>query len=774
MVARLGMWCYNNRRTTAVAWVVAFVLIGAISSVVGAAWNGEFTSPDSESTDGFELLAEAFPEQGASINRGSIVYRAEQGVDDPEVVAAVEELFAVAKETEGVSIVSPYSPFGAQQISSDGTVAFASVNLTLDIDQTESGLIGEELLENLPEVDGLTVEIGGQVLSVFEPPETELIGLAFAIVVLIVAFGSVLAMGIPITIALAGVGIGSSLVVLLSNIKIMPDFTTLIGIMIGLGVGIDYALFIITRYRDATHAGHDRDRAMFIAMDTAGRAVLFAGITVVVSLMGMLLIGLPFVSGIGIGAAVTVLVTLIAALTLLPALVAFAGERIEFTRWRGLVAAGLAAMALLAVGLGAAALAAIPALAMAAVLLAGKYIPFLSREVVHRPPKPVRETLAYHWSRALQARPWPALIVGTAILLLLAAPVFSLRLGFSDEGNFPEDTTTRRAYELLADGFGEGFNGPMLVAVQAGSPDAAQKVTDVQQAIGSTDGVQAVSQPFQSEIDSQAFLMQLIPTTAPQDVETEDLVRELRDVVIPAAVGDADLNVMVTGAVPASIDFSDYLGGRTVFFFAAVLAVSFLILAAVFRSVLVPLKAVIVNTLSIASAYGVVVAIFQWGWLGGITGIEPAPIEPFVPMMLFAIVFGLSMDYEVFLLSRIKEEYDKTGDAVNSVADGLASTARVITAAAAIMVVVFGSFLLEDNRIVKLFGTGLALAVFLDATFVRMLLVPATMELLGDKNWWLPGWLDKLLPEINVEGETDYDVDLVLDSGLFSPTTEES
>ena len=764
MVARMGMWCYKNRRRTTTAWVVALILIGAMSGVVGAAWNGEFASPDSESTDGFQLLAEAFPEQGASINRGSIVYRAEQGVNDPEVVAAIEKLFTIAEESEGVSVISPYSAFGAQQISPDGSVAFASVNLTSDIDQTESGVIGEELLENLPEVDGLTVEIGGQVLSVFEPPETELIGLAFAVVVLIVAFGSVLAMGMPITIALFGVGIGASLVTLLSNVKVMPDFTTLIGIMIGLGVGIDYALFIITRYRDATHAGHDRDRAMFIAMDTAGRAVLFAGITVVVSLMGMLLIGLPFVSGIGIGAAVTVLITLIAALTLLPALVSFAGDRIEFTRWRGLVAAGLAAAALLAVGLGAAPIAAIPAIAMIGVLVAGKYIPFLNHEVMHRPPKPLRETFAYRWSRALQARPWTALITGSVILLVLAAPVLSLRLGFSDEGNFPEDTTTRRAYDLLADGFGEGFNGPMLVAVKAGSPDAAQQLNVVQQAIASTSGVQAISPPFQSAVDPQAFLMQLIPMTAPQDLETEHLVRELRDTVIPAAVGAADLNVMVTGAVPASIDFSDYLGGRTLFFFVAVLAVSFLILAAVFRSVLVPLKAVVVNTLSIASAYGVVVALFQWGWLGGITGIDPAPIEPFVPMMLFAIVFGLSMDYEVFLLSRIKEEYDKTGDAVTSVADGLASTARVITAAAAIMVVVFGSFLLEDNRIVKLFGTGLALAVFLDATFVRMLLVPAAMELLGDKNWWLPRWLDKLLPAINVEGETDYDIDLVSDS----------
>ncbi len=774
MIARIGYWCYANRGKAVIAWIIAVIAFFALSGAAGSAFSNEFTSPDSESTDGFAMLQENFPEQGASINRGSIVFQADQGVDDPEVIAGMEELFELAAEEEGFQVISPYSPFGAQQVNADRTVAFATVNIALFVDQPASAEVGKELVEAIPDIDGLTVEIGGQVLAEFEPPETELIGLAFAIVVLIVSFGSVLAMGLPISVALAGVATGAAVVTLLSHIQQMPDFTTIIGVMIGLGVGIDYALFIVTRYREAHRAGLDRDQALFLAMDTAGRAVLFAGVTVVASLLGMLFIGLPFVSGLGIGAAATVFMTLIAALTLLPALIGYAGDRIELTRWRGLIAAGFVALALLAVGFGQPTLAAAPLLAALAVLLLGRFFGPLRAEVPHRAEKPLRETVPYRWSRALQARPWTALVAGAGILIVLALPLFGIRISFSDEGNFPEDTTTRRAYDLLADGFGPGFNGPMLIAIQAEAAADVEAVPGLQAALATTPGVQSVSPPFPSEIDPQAFLVQLIPRTAPQDEATEDLVRTLRDDVIPAAVSGTSLDVDVTGSVPGAIDFSGYMSGRTLYFFAAVLTISFLLLMAVFRSVLVPIKAVIMNTLSIASAYGVLVAIFQWGWLGGLTGIEPAPIEPWLPMMLFAIVFGLSMDYEVFLLSRIKEEYDRTGDAVNSVADGLASTARVISAAAAIMVVVFGSFLLEDDRAIKLMGTGLALAVFLDATFVRMLLVPATMELLGERNWWLPKWLDRLLPQLNVEGsEVPQTLDIHGDDGRPAVTEVE-
>ncbi len=693
----------------------------------------------------------------ASAFGGQIVFQSESGVTGDDVAVPMSELFEEVDRIEGVSVVSPYTPFGAEQVSDDGTVAYAQINLDPDIDDTEATAIGEEINEMVPQIDGLRVELGGAALSEFEPPESELIGLAFAIVVLIVSFGSVLAMGLPIGVAIAGVGAGGfGLVSLLTHVFQIPEFAPLIGLMIGLGVGIDYALFIVTRYRELTRAGATSEQATVGAMDTAGRAVVFAGITVVLSLLGMLLIGLPFIAGLGIAAAATVAMTLLASITLLPALLGFAGDKIEVTRWRGLIASGFAALSLLGLGLGIPALGLFgAALALLTLLLSLGVKPL--REIVPpRPEKPTRDTLAYRWSRIVQARPWTWVALSGGLLLVLTAPVLSLRLGFSDEGNFNEETTTRQAYDLIAEGFGPGYNGPFLLAIEVDDPGDVVVVQQLAAEIATDPGVADVSGPFPSNIDdpaaSEAYVIRVIPTASPQDADTEETVQRLRDDVIPPIVEGTGVESNLTGAVPANIDFSDYLGGRIILFYGAVLTVSFLLLMMVFRSVLVPIKAVIMNMLSISAAYGVVVAIFQWGWFGGITGIEPAPIEPFVPMMLFAIVFGLSMDYEVFLLSRIKEEYDRTGDPVNSVADGLAKTARVITAAAAIMVVVFGAFLLEDNRIVKLFGTGLALAVFLDATLVRMLLVPATMELLGSRNWWFPKWLDRIVPTLNVEG----------------------
>jgi RND superfamily putative drug exporter len=737
-------------------WLALIVGLNAAGGAVGSAFDVEFTSTGSESNAGFETLEEYFPGAGSAFG-GQIVFQTGNGVDDPDVAAAMADMFDEVATIEGVTIVSPFTPFGAEQVNDDRTIAFAQVNLANDINESESVVIGQQIDEAIPDVDGLRVELGGAALGEFEPPESELIGLAFAIVVLVLSFGSVLAMGLPIGIAIAGVGAGGfGLVSLLTHAFQIPEFAPLIGIMIGIGVGIDYALFIITRYRELTRAGATSEQATVGAMDTAGRAVVFAGITVVLSLLGMLLIGLPFIAGLGIAAAATVAVTLLASITLLPSLLALADDRLEVTRWRGLIMAGFASIALLGLGLGLPVLALFGVVLLVGTLLASLGFAPLRRAVPARQEKPIRETLAYRWSHLIQARPWTFVLVGGGVLLLLSAPVLGLRLGFSDEGNFPEETTTRQAYDLIAEGFGPGFNGPFLLAAEVDGPDDIPAVQQLAAAIGADPGVQSVSEPFPNNIDdpaaSEAFVVRIIPTTSPQDEVTEHTVSRLRDDVIAPIVADTGVEANLTGAVPANIDFSDYLGGRILIFFGAVLAVSFVLLMMVFRSLLVPLKAVIMNMLSISASYGVVVAIFQWGWLGGITGIEAAPIEPFVPMMLFAIVFGLSMDYEVFLLSRVKEEYDRTGDPKNSVADGLAATARVITAAAAIMVVVFGAFLLEDNRIIKLFGTGLALAVFLDATLVRMLLVPATMELLGSRNWWFPKWLDRIVPTLNVEG----------------------
>jgi RND superfamily putative drug exporter len=749
MVARIGRWCHENRWRAVGIWLASVLVLVAGALTVGNGFDAEQSIPGSETEDGFEVLDEYFDGVGNGLS-GQIVFTAEQGVDDPTVAEAMSAMFAAAAELEFVTVASPFDGRGGG-LAPGGTIGYADVNLDREVSQEESGAIGEEIAELVPALEGLTVEIGGQGLAAFEPPETELIGVAFAIVILILATGSVLAMGISIGAAVIGVGAGVALTVLVSNLTHGPQFATTLAVMVGLGVGIDYALFILNRYRDLLHQGNAPVDAITIAMATSGRAVLFAGITVVLSLLGLIAIGLPFVTGIGVSASTTVLVTLISSLTLLPAFLGFGAGRLELTRVRGILAAGLVAVGLLGVGLGIAPLA-IAFLVAGVVLIAGFFVPALQRPLRDRKIKPLRETVAYRWSRLVQSRPWAGALFGTALLLILTAPVLGLRLGFSDEGNFAEDTTTRKAYDLLAEGFGPGFNGPFLVTATAEAGDAPQ-VQLVADALAADPGVAAVFGPVPDDPTApEAFVLRVIPTTAPQDLATEELVGHLRDTVIPAAVGDSSLEVFLTGGTAASIDFSDYLGQRTFLFFGAVLTVSFLLLMAVFRSILVPLKAVIMNLLSISAAYGVVVAVFQWGWLSDLTSVNPAPIEPFIPMMMFAIVFGLSMDYEVFLISRIREEYDRTGDAVESVADGLASTARVITAAAAIMAVVFGSFLLEDDRVIQVFGTGLASAIVLDATLVRMLLVPATMELLGSRNWWIPDWLDRILPRIELEG----------------------
>jgi RND superfamily putative drug exporter len=668
------------------------------------------------------------------------------------------EFFDQASRIEGITLVSPYSPEGQQQISAAGSeagkIAYAQIGISRDTTLELAGEISDELQELMPDIEGLQVEIGGQIFAEFVVPSSELLGIAFAIIVLILSFGSVLAMGLPIGIALAGIGLGFSLAGLLSNVISIPDFSSTVAIMLGLGVGIDYALFIVTRYRESMHAGASVEESAVVAMDTAGRAVAFAASTVVISLLGMLLMNLSFITGMAVVCAVVVAITAIASLTLLPALLGFAGERVEVTRWRGLIAALLLAVGLVGVAISFQPLTIIGIALAGVVLVASLAFAPLRQEVPRRAPKPIKETVPYRWSRFIQHRPWLAAIGGTLLLLALAFPFLDQRLAFSDEGNYPEDTTTRRAYDLLAAGFGPGFNGPLLLAAELPDGTDPAQLETITQALASDSGVAFVTPAIPNDPEAPtAVLWRLFPTTAPQDEETTELVVRLRDDVVPEVTAGTDLDVAVSGGVAASVDFSEYVTDRLPMFIGVVLALSFVLLMLVFRSLLVPLKAVIMNLLSLAAAFGIVTAIFQWGWGGDLLGIEPAPIEPFVPMMMFAIVFGLSMDYEVFLLSRIREEFVRTGDSRESVADGLALTARVITAAAAIMVVVFGSFIGESDRLVKLFGVGLASAVLVDATIVRMLLVPATMELLGDANWWLPKWLDRLLPKISVEGQ---------------------
>ena len=759
-------------RAVLVCVVVLAAMLAAIG-VIGSSFDSQREIPSTESGDGFELLEAHFEEFGSGLT-GSIVFEAEAGARDPEVEAAMSVLFEDVRAIEDVTLVSPYESQGFRLISSTGsapgTIAYAPITLDPSVDDNESGDIGSKIRDlvedaGLNETPGLRVEIGGYALAGFEPPEAETIGLAFAIVVLILALGSVVAMGTTVFVAVLGVGAGIGLMILLTNVVQIPDLAPTLGLMIGLGAGIDYALFIVTRYRESRGQGLDAESAAVVALDTAGRSVVFAGMTVVISLLGLSFIGVKFIAGVGLAASVTVAMVVISSITLLPAVLSLLGDRIDVTRWRGIAIAGLVAIALLGIGFGIRPLlVGLPLALVVAVLgsIRTRRNP-LRRSLAPPTPTPLRQTLWYRLSRTVQNRPWSFAIGGAAILLLLAAPVLDLRLGFSDEGNMAEDTSARQAYDLLAEGFGPGANGPVLIVAEVDGPADLEALSRLSGILNQTPAV-AVASPPQPSSDGGAALLRVQPTTAPQDAETEALVNALRDDIVPSAVAGSTLQPLVTGAVAADIDFSDFLGGRLIVFFLAVLSLSFLLLMMVFRSLVVPLKAVIMNMLSIGAAYGVMVMVFQWGWGGWLIGVDSGPIEPFIPMMLFAVVFGLSMDYEVFLLSRIKEEYDRTGDPVNSVADGLAVTARVITAAAAIMVVVFLSFVLEDDRVPKVFGLGLATAVFIDATFVRMLIVPSTMELLGARNWWLPGWLDRLLPNLSIEGarqssETDSSVD---------------
>lgn len=763
MLARLARFCFRRRGTVLLTWVVAIIALNGIGGAVGTAYRTEFRLPDSESKAGFEILTEQFG--GAGGFTGRFVYRAEQGIEDPAVKSAITAMIDEAAKLPGIqAVTSPYSEQGAQQISRQGPgagkIAIATVTLTEGLDQSDFIGLTEKVKELKPKLEGLQTELGGQVFAEFEPPESEVIGLAFAIVILILAFGSVLAMGLPIGTALAGIGIGAAVVTFLSHAMSMPDFTLILGVMIGLGVGIDYALFIVTRWREAVHEGESWEDATVTALTTAGRAVLFAGVTVVISLLGMLLMGLSFVRGLSIGAATVVVFTMLASVTLLPALLGFAQHRVEITRYRGLIAAGGVSLALFGVGVKQPALALLGLAVAAGTVVLGFAVAPLRREVPRRAPKPADQTFWYRWSRVVQRRPWPMAVLGFLALFALTVPVFSLRLGFADEGNYPAGSTTKKAYDIVSEGFGPGFNGPLVLAARLPEGASAERGTElgakVTALVAADPNVALATPPVPNDPASPtALLWQVLPRTSPQDQATVDLVKRLRSDVLPAIAREDGMQVNVTGDVAANIDFSTFIGQRLPVFFGAVLFLSFLLLMAVFRSLLVPLKAVVMNLLSIGAAYGVVVAIFQWGWLKDLFGLGAgAPIEPWAPMMMFAIVFGLSMDYEVFLMSRMREEFDRHGDNATAVADGLASTARVITAAAAIMVFVFGSFLLEADRQIKLFGVGLAMAVFLDATVVRMILVPATMELLGARNWWLPRWLDRLLPTIDVEGHT--------------------
>jgi RND superfamily putative drug exporter len=711
-IARLTRFCIDHRRFVILGWIAVAIAALALSGAVGSRYATNFSLPGTESQRAADLLKRDFPAQAGDSDQ--IVFAAKQGkVSDPAVRARITPMLAsVAKLPHVTGVVSPYAAGGARAVSADGRIAFATVNF----DQRANELPKDAVKRVISVARGagssaVQVELGGQAIQqVQEPPlgAATAIGIVAAIVVLLLTFGSFVAMGMPILTALIGLGTGVGLIGLASQAIDMPFFSTELAVMIGLGVGIDYALFIVTRFRENARAGMDVREATIAAMDTAGRAVLFAGLTVIIALLGMFALGISFLYGVAVSSALAVLLVMLASLTVLPALISKFGTRVArpSRRARRRAEAGV--------------------------------------------PAPTGPTGWARWAGWVTRRPWVGVTVGLGIMLLLTVPALSMNLGSSDAGNDPTSLTTRRAYDLLAEGFGKGVNGPLVVAAQLSKAGDKAAQAQIGAALRTTPDVAAVAAPRVAP-NGQTLVYTVYPRSAPQDQATTDMVQNLRDNRLPPVERATGATVLVGGANGAQIDVTHALSSKLPLFIGVVVLLSALLLFIVFRSVVIPLQAAAMNLLSIGASLGVVVAIFQWGWLADLVGIQKGPIDSFIPVMVFAIVFGLSMDYEVFLVSRIHEVWTKRRDASRAVVEGLASTGRVITAAATIMVCVFLSFVLGDVRAVKLFGLSLAAAVFLDAFVVRSLLLPAVLQLLGRATWWLPDWLERRLPHLAIE-----------------------
>ncbi len=700
-LARLADLAYRRRGRMVLAWIAATVVIIGVGSSLAGEYNADYDTPGSESKAASDLTEQGFGQSGQEIY---VVWKDESGATSPRAREGVNAFLAEAKRVEHIGEETPI------RVSRDRTIGTTTLPLTVpgwDVEKED----GEKLIAAAEDHsgDGLEIKLGGDPIYVAqEQSSPEGIGFLGAAIVLLIAFGSVVAAGLPLVIALVGLGISSGgLIVLLANVVDVPDWTTAVSGLIGIGVGIDYALLVLTRFRAAMGQGKDRHDAVVEAVTTAGRSVLIAGSTVVIAVLGLFLTGLDYMYGVALSAAFAVLVVMLAAVTLLPALLSYLGPNVDRLR-----------------------------------------IPFLGQRLKAEGGS---DSPAARWSRAVQRRPWTAAIAATALLLALAAPALGMRLGFPDAGNDPPDTMTRQAYDLNTEGFGPGTNGPLVIAAELPNRAAKAEIDSFAQRLRGENGVAFVPKPQINEA-GDAAIVTVIPEGSPQDKETEELVNRLRDDVVPDALGGSGIRAEVGGVTAALEDQSDYMTDRMPLFIVGVVGLSFLLLLVAFHSPLISLKAAVMNLLSVSAAYGVMTLVAKGGTVGELIGIDhEVPIAPFMPVMMFAILFGLSMDYEVFLISRIREEYLKHGDTHRAVTDGLAKTARVITAAAAIMVVVFLAFLAAPDVFLKLFGIGLASAVFLDATVVRMVLVPAVMQLLGSRNWWIPDWLERTLPRLDVE-----------------------
>ncbi len=765
---RLGRWAASHPWRVLGAWLaVAIVVIGA-SSTVGRELEDSFGAPGLDSQQAVELLSAAgFEASGVTAQVvatptdetatffDSPVATAELAALEstlarlPKVVSTSEPATALAQGRDVAVATGTVSP--------DGRVALIRIQypmleeLTADdlkqlddivadaraLGDARAGAATDSVTDTAtqpeagdgvdPNGGALRVEAGGELYDLFdtETPLSELIGVGAAVVILLVAFGSIVAMGLPIGIALFGLGLGVSSFTLVNHLVEIPSWTPILAAMVGLGVGIDYALFLVVRHREHLAAGLSVPDAAGRAVATAGQAVIFAGGTVVVAILGLAVAGIPFVTAAGIGTSIVVGIMVVAAVTLLPAFLGLAGARVNSRKHRRSAARSMGSADADAGG-----------------------------TVGRVGPRSSGAAVSPRWERwgAHVARHAVLYTVGvTALLVAAAAPVLALRLGYPDQGTNPESRTERRAYDLVADGFGPGINGPLMVAVDTAGD--ATLIDTVAVAVAADPGIAAVAPPELDEASGVAMLV-AFPASAPQDELTTETVHRLRNEVFPPILDDGPGRAHVGGPTAAWADLGDRVSDRMPYFFAAVLAVSMALLMLVFRSVLVPIKAALLNLLSIGASYGVLVMVFQWGWGKELIGLEATvPIVSFIPMFMFAILFGLSMDYEVFLLSRVREEYQATGDNDAAVVRGLASTARVITSAALIMISVFAGFVITDDPLGKMFGLGLAVAILVDASIVRMVLVPATMKLMGDANWWLPGWLDRILPAIDLEGD---------------------
>jgi putative drug exporter of the RND superfamily len=715
VIVRLVRWCISHRRRVIVAWVAVAILATVIASAVGRQYATNFTLPGTEAQRALDLLKAEFPAQSGDSD--TIVFQTSNGtVESPEVRAAVTKLLAeVSQDPHVVSVISPYGLRGAFEISRGGKTAFATVNFDKPANQVPNAAGKPELNQIAAvHVPGLKIAAGGQVIENAEGfnigPATE-IGVLAALVILLLTFGSLIAAGMPLLTAGLGLITSVALIGLGTHVTSMSNVAPQLALMIGLGVGIDYALFIVTRFRENYLAHGDVDRSVIEAMDTSGRAIVLAGTTVVIALLGMFATGVSFMYGLAIASVLAVLLTLLASLTVLPAMLSRFGERIVRRSGRG--APSDAAL----------------------------------------PDAVMKERSRWRqWSRIVQTRPWPLAIISLGVMVALLLPVFGMRLQSSDAGNDPSSTTTRQAYDMLAQGFGSGFNGPLLVIAELPNHgDTGTALSALHSEVAGTPGVATVTAPQLSSSGNVA-VMRAYPTSAPQAAATTDLVNRLRHQVLPPLEHRTGVPVLVGGYTAGSIDFSHVLSTKLPLFIGIVVGLSALLLFVLFRSLVIPVQAALMNLLSICGALGVTVAVFENGWFAHVLGVEKGPVEPWIPVLMFAVVFGLSMDYEVFLISRVREEWVRQRNASAAVADGIAFTGRVISAAAAIMVCVFLSFMLGDQRVIREFGFGLAVAVLLDALVVRCVLLPAVLELLGKSTWWLPAWLDARLPHFNIEG----------------------